>query len=417
MPSLSLRRYGEPWQHYTPALIASSIAAGLVVPRFPMVVFPVWGILAVALVVVRVGLLGALSTGSVAFLIVRALVLAPDPGGLGGEAFKAALLLLTITGIAAAFKPGGRGFSPQIAWFVSALAFMAAVMFWRNGSSVDGQYAAWLLYVTVPTILILLQKLELEPVFRTIVFVGMFASLLTFVGDFGEHVLPIRTDWVTSSPIWIARAIAIALVSATVFLKSNSSRILALCLMGTALAMLNELGPLLGAAAGILAIFLSNRRKGHPTVSFCRLSATIFAGGIGLLLTWQRIVAALAGDHSVQVRLSLYKLAWRQFTSHPLLGTGVGSFTVDLSHELLVYPHNVFLEALSEMGLVGFVAYATLFALSTLALLRVPVLRPIAVTVLIFTMVSGDIPSNYELFCLGALALSTSNELAQGRVK
>jgi len=68
---------------------------------------------------------------------------------------------------------------------------------------------------------------------------------------------------------------------------------------------------------------------------------------------YERILTADPGE-SIIARIEAYSLALQMFSQHPLLGTGTASYQV--FHGRFRYPHNVFLEALAENGILGFIA-------------------------------------------------------------
>jgi O-antigen ligase len=58
------------------------------------------------------------------------------------------------------------------------------------------------------------------------------------------------------------------------------------------------------------------------------------------------------GEYS---RFNLFKIAFNYFTTHPLLGNGIGSFGYLFSgYDIRLYPHNIILEVISELGILGF---------------------------------------------------------------
>lgn len=134
--------------------------------------------------------------------------------------------------------------------------------------------------------------------------------------------------------------------------------------------------------------------------------------------------AASVGD-SAGSRLDYYQTAVELWQSAPLTGHGYGSFAVlnrgvDARH----YPHNILLEVLSELGLVGFILLASLLAYPALVVIRAGrrnvtahtvLIAGLVVYMLVNAMVSGDIPSNRALFMLlGLTALPHANSKRQG---
>jgi O-antigen ligase len=89
------------------------------------------------------------------------------------------------------------------------------------------------------------------------------------------------------------------------------------------------------------------------------------------LHTLDRYQAQLSGDetHSLDVRLQGQKDAFRQWQGKPILGWGIGEFRVQ--HDELVYPHNLLLEILMEIGLVGAFLFICVCAVAVIDCIRV----------------------------------------------
>jgi O-antigen ligase len=69
-------------------------------------------------------------------------------------------------------------------------------------------------------------------------------------------------------------------------------------------------------------------------------------------------------DAAIITRVGSYKLSWQMFTERPLIGYGFGSFNGYNNIEwttIQKYPHNIFLEILSEMGLIGALIFGIIF--------------------------------------------------------
>jgi O-antigen ligase len=86
-------------------------------------------------------------------------------------------------------------------------------------------------------------------------------------------------------------------------------------------------------------------------------------------------------------RTTLWKVGWRMFEAHPVGGVGVGNYSVVSINYLLrpgrtvddrfivdtpskFPPHNVYLNVLSELGVVGFVLFVGILAFAVAAALR-----------------------------------------------
>jgi O-antigen ligase len=88
------------------------------------------------------------------------------------------------------------------------------------------------------------------------------------------------------------------------------------------------------------------------------------------LHTLDRYQAQLSGDetHSLDVRLQGQRDAFRQWLEKPILGWGIGEFRVQ--HNDLAYPHNLLLEILMEIGLVGAFFFICMCAVAVIECIR-----------------------------------------------
>ena len=67
---------------------------------------------------------------------------------------------------------------------------------------------------------------------------------------------------------------------------------------------------------------------------------------------------------SVDIRLQIWKDALNKFKKNPVLGSGFGiSYHDTISNQTWVHPHNIILEILTELGIVGFCIFLILFGL------------------------------------------------------
>lgn len=137
------------------------------------------------------------------------------------------------------------------------------------------------------------------------------------------------------------------------------------------------------ALGGVLALSLLSRRARLREVSaglglLALLLLLVPAGFTRRLETISQILPGqeeevLKPDSSFEQRKLLTAVAWRMFLDRPLLGVGVGNYTVhfdDYAEEVgsvareyeglgeRHYPHSLYLEVAAETGLVGLVAFA-----------------------------------------------------------
>jgi O-antigen ligase len=139
-----------------------------------------------------------------------------------------------------------------------------------------------------------------------------------------------------------------------------------------ALLSLGGRGPLAAAVAAIplLGIVLLVRRRSSSRPAWGRLAgfgaAIVVIGMIGLAASGRSTDESLAQFHtlhryqaefsgestgSLDLRAEGRAFAFRQWLASPVFGWGIGQFRVE--DTVLMYPHNVPLEILMEMGLVG----------------------------------------------------------------
>ena len=129
--------------------------------------------------------------------------------------------------------------------------------------------------------------------------------------------------------------------------------------------------------ATLAALFLFawlNYRTAKPR--FIMLALVLLAGGSGFLffpeLIHRRLenIFEMSSSSSVYRRFFFYEGAWNAFRASPLLGHGLGNFSIVLpkyrspdywmahSEDIVPHAHNEILEILSETGLAGFICVA-----------------------------------------------------------
>lgn len=70
------------------------------------------------------------------------------------------------------------------------------------------------------------------------------------------------------------------------------------------------------------------------------------------------------GDSAIHTRIASYKIAWEMFSESPIIGKGLGSFNGYNNLEwtkIQKYPHNIILEILAELGIIGLLIFTVLF--------------------------------------------------------
>ena len=118
------------------------------------------------------------------------------------------------------------------------------------------------------------------------------------------------------------------------------------------------------------------------------------------------------------VRISLYDDALRIWEAHPVTGVGLGNYSVYFPDRLVSdkYPHNMILESLAELGLIGGLLVALLLGIPLFLFYQQRAWRkPVAtilflmfLTTVLLAMFSGDFNDNRVVFVLAALSISSA---------
>lgn len=207
---------------------------------------------------------------------------------------------------------------------------------------------------------------------------------------------------------------------------------LALCIMfGVTMLFTGARGPLLASVFSILAAiayasrlalrsFLmrkANRRAmwlailviAVPTIALFQSDSTART-----LSRFEVLLESEGGGVSASARVFNYSQAIQMIKQSPIIGHGTGAFPILLGLEdKRGYPHNLILEILAELGIIGIVLFALFFGLSISSRRRLSSQRPYVTISLIMllantfanSMVSGDLPDNrLLLMALGLIA-------------
>jgi O-antigen ligase len=234
------------------------------------------------------------------------------------------------------------------------------------------------------------------------------------------------------NPIQLGRESAGGLMAATYLLLSarrRRTRWIAAALspvLAISLLAAGSRGPVLGALVGMVTLIaLSARsriaRRRLVTVALAGVAAAILAAQLVPGGSLQRSLSFLSGSGSglsSNGRYVVWSEAWHLFTAHPFAGVGTGSFWAVDGIEL--YPHNLFLEVGSELGLLGLGLLIWFLASSIFALVRaqrgrwaperlqVALVAAYLAAALTNAMFSGDLTTNASLWLNSGLALGLS---------
>src|SRR5205823_13352457 len=177
-----------------------------------------------------------------------------------------------------------------------------------------------------------------------------------------------------SGPSSLARGAAAGLLLAIFLLLASAvawKRALALAaipVLGVAFIGAGSRGPVVGLVVGVVVLFalmLGDRRSRRRLV-LLGVALIVSAVIVPQLVPGQNVSRSLSvlvggnqdsgGADVSNGRVQLWHAAWQDLGNHPLKGIGTGSF--DAIHPIEIYPHNLFLEAASELGLIGLVLIA-----------------------------------------------------------
>jgi O-antigen ligase len=211
-------------------------------------------------------------------------------------------------------------------------------------------------------------------------------------------------------------------------------RFLDFAVLGGLLALMLALGgrgPFLALTIALSAALATGARRSQEHMFTIRWPAAILGALLGVLL--MGVVALLVsgnqelttirrlsllftegGGASAGVRLYNYRSAWRAWWDSPVIGHGIGSWPMVAYHvDERNYPHNLILEALAELGLIGVLLLGALFAVPLGRLWRSHLegrvtSSTVAWLLLLGTflnaLVSGDITDNRFMFAALGLA-------------
>lgn len=122
------------------------------------------------------------------------------------------------------------------------------------------------------------------------------------------------------------------------------------------------------------------------------------------------------GGDSSSGRIDRYLSAYEMMKDSPLIGTGLGSFPLYfLEEDIVDYPHNLIVEVFAEIGVIGLIICFLVFLIGFIRVLKlykkntwfISTYAVVAIAIfiyyLVFSMVSGDLNSNRNLYVFLAM--------------
>ncbi len=224
---------------------------------------------------------------------------------------------------------------------------------------------------------------------RKLLFVAVLSSLVPAIGTLQRYdagiglVEGFRGSWIglLANPNHLAMVMSVTMVW-TLLLALSTKRLLRLALFATlglqcaTVVVTHSRGGALGMAMALVAFALLAERK-------ARALALVGTMAAGVLLFapksfWQRTetIGDYQVDASAQDRFRSWDAGWRAFESHPLLGIGAGGYLNAWAYEprnlkdKAYASHNMWMQVLVELGALGLLLFATMFALMLKGLWR-----------------------------------------------
>ncbi len=148
--------------------------------------------------------------------------------------------------------------------------------------------------------------------------------------------------------------------------KKSPGRVAFLLLMMISLLMTQKRGPLLFTACAFVAVFFSYEGVRIRSVGLFAAAVSAAAGvyGIAVLLypSLGNVFLRFVHTDFTSGRDQLYEIAWELFQKNPIIGAGWGQYRdFSLNYYQIPYDaHNIYLQALAELGVIGFAVMVVL---------------------------------------------------------
>lgn len=202
--------------------------------------------------------------------------------------------------------------------------------------------------------------------------------------------------------VWIDLASAIAFYRAYVNGKKWMYPLVALFVTFCVFSSSRK-GLLASIAAPVMIVFLSVGKKNY----FLRIIAALLLGTAVLMLVMEndtlytvigrRFEAMFdyftgeGSDGSIALRRRYIEAAKSMFSESPIIGKGMGNYSRILESEYYLgnfYSHNNYWQILSELGLIGFVIYFSMYAYCSVIFLRAYFVEKRKISVLFITVMT-----------------------------
>ncbi len=139
------------------------------------------------------------------------------------------------------------------------------------------------------------------------------------------------------------------------------------CFIIAGITFARSRGALLGVLVGTVVLaFIHNGRRAWYWLGICVVVASILASGQWNTITKQLLdqPTSFSGGDSIHIRLEQWKETAQFISENPLRGAGIAGFQTGIAPyhhnpnvEIYKYPHNVFLNFWTELGLAGLILF------------------------------------------------------------
>jgi len=219
---------------------------------------------------------------------------------------------------------------------------------------------------------------DLLPFFKAIFLFGIMLVIIGYIQLLGVKVFfdidfGGKFNILGLNPIWIGRYLSYAILIELFYIMGfypsllknigKSFFLITLIILQSYLLFLTgSRGPLLGLIIGVLSVVIIRLHINIKTLLSIIIVILLIIFIIGLFIP-QEILGRIttsddAGKITAAIRLLANIEALRYFANNVVFGIGFGSFKFGGEiFDIILYPHNIFTEILSETGIIGFILF------------------------------------------------------------
>ena len=307
---------------------------------------------------------------------------------------------------------------------VILFAYSGLTIIWSPSQIYGGEKAAWALFRGVffgvlAGILTASKRPQLETPWRAIALVSLlFCISLAFFGEQSD-LYPGRRILLDQNPIWVSRLCMVGLTLAIFAPKLQITLLVPLFAFSCyGIWQTQTRGTIVAFLIAICIFYLAETKFKKWSLSRNKLAvgATAilgamiiivalanygrfsFEGRLGILVDRDAFVS----DENYVDRVKKISEAMSRFYDRPVFGVGLGGFSETGER---AYPHNLIVELLLETGLLGSSLFLMFIGFSISASRKDKILFLLIVESFLFSMTSGDLMGNFEVFLFGTYAL------------